>query len=815
MPISRWLSLPVVTRTAIASGALLLAYFATSAVSMANFGVNTPIWFANALAVAWLLQLNGRAWPWLIGLIYVADALAIVTFGSGPAPALALADVVEIFFTASLLRRFGGAEAALMTAGGLARLTVICLTVPIVSAAWGAGVLALTVGDQFIVGFVTWYAASALGLLVVCPMLLIWFTPALRGGAASADGRTLTLLLAGVVAVAIFVTGLDAPAFLFAIFPALLLVAWRGGLLGVSLASALLVGICLWRTLAQSGAIAAIVYPSTDILAQIQALQIYLAALTLSSLPLAVVLTDQRRLLLEMARLADARSEFLAAMSHEIRTPMTGVLGMVDLLDADHPTESQRRYLDNIRASGRHLLGVINDVLDFTRIETGRIELERIDFSLPALLEQVQSVLHALAAERGIKLAVGLTDRSPPVVRGDPARVKQILLNLVGNAIKFTPEGSVLVIAAHCPTEPGHRFRFEVRDTGIGISDDKLLHIFSAFTQADNSTSRRYGGSGLGLAISKRLVDAMGGEIGVESKLGEGSLFWFEIPFEPGDAINMLVASPANAAPIEPRRLLLAEDVELNRDIIRTVLERDGHKVIVVENGREALELVQREAFDLILMDVHMPVMDGLDATRAIRALPGSAATTPIVALTANVMASEQEKCRKVGMDAVLMKPMEWEQVRAAIRLYGGQDSASEEPSLKPSLKDKSQSGAFMQPDAVVSPILSKLAQLDEMTPGLGRRVGTLFLEDSRMRLVELALALANGDADAVAGIAHAVRGSAAIIGAEAMASASARIEEIGRAGDLASAQSSFDDLSAALEEARVRLSSAVVRNAA
>ena len=815
MAISSLRTLPAVTRTAVASCALTLAYFVTGAVSMATFGVNTPIWFANALAVAWLLQLNGRAWPWLIALIYVADTVAIAKFGSGPAPVLALADVVEILITARLLGRFGGAEAVLMTAGGLARLTIICLTVPIISAAWGAGVLTFAGGDPFIPGFVIWYAASALGLLVVCPILLIWFTPALRGGAASVEGRLQVLLLVALGALAILVTGLDEPALLFAIFPALLLVAWRGGLLGASLGSALLVAIGLWRTLTQSGAMAAIVYPSTEISAQIAAMQIYLGALTLSSLPLAVVLTNQRRLLLELARVAEARSEFLAAMSHEIRTPMTGVLGMVDLLDAEQPTARQRRYLESIRASGRHLLGIINDVLDFTRIETGRIELERIDFSLPALLEQVQSVLHALAAERGINLSVGLTDDSPPVVRGDPARIKQILLNLAGNAIKFTPEGSVLVIAAHCPTGPGHRFRFEVRDTGIGISDDKLLHIFTAFTQADNSTSRRYGGSGLGLAISKRLVDAMGGEIGVESKLGEGSLFWFEIPFEPGAVITMPVASPANAAPIEPRRLLLAEDVELNRDIIRTVLERDGHKVIVVENGSEALELVRREAFDLILMDVHMPVMDGLEATRAIRALSGPAAATPIVALTANVMASEQEKCRNVGMEAVLMKPMDWEQVRAAIRLYGGQNSVVEEQLLKSSFEGETQSGSFLQTDTAVSPILGKLAQLDEMTPGLGHRIGTLFLEDSRTRLAELTIALTLGDADAVAGIAHAVRGSAANVGADAMARASASLEELGRARNLNEARSSFDDLSEAFEQVRELLSLAGMKVAA
>lgn len=383
-----------------------------------------------------------------------------------------------------------------------------------------------------------------------------------------------------------------------------------------------------------------------------------------------MVLAEQRRLARELLRVAEARSEFLAAMSHEIRTPMTGVLGMVDLIDAEQPTPRQRKQLSSIRSAGSHLLSVLNDILDFSRIESGRIELERTDFSLPSLLEQVQSSLAPMAHDRGIEFRVALTEKSPPVVRGDPTRIRQVLLNLGGNAIKFTPKGSAIILATYRRAGEESRFRFDIRDTGIGLAPDEQLHIFNAFTQADRSTSRRYGGSGLGLAISKRLVEAMGGEIGVESVPGEGSLFWFDIPLELGAIANNtsegLIDVPAPA----PRRVLLAEDVELNRDIIRTILERDGHVVAIAENGREAVMKLRQQRFDLVLMDVHMPVMDGLEATRAIRSLPGPAGATPIVALTANVMATEQEKCHQAGMNAILMKPINWDQVRAVIAQY-------------------------------------------------------------------------------------------------------------------------------------------------
>jgi signal transduction histidine kinase/CheY-like chemotaxis protein len=663
-----------------------VVYFAVAAVSIAAFGTNTPIWFVNALAVAVLQRQDSRSWPASLVVVWIADTCAIL-IDSGPAPLLALADVLEVLTAATLLRRIGGPQGAFATVSGLGLLIAICLLAPIPSAALGGYLLSAGDGTPFFSAFRQWYLATALGLLVVGPYLLIWTTPQLRPAITQSLALRTFFLSVGLGGLALLIFDQVKGEYLFATFPALLLLVWSSGMLGATAGMAVLLATGLWLTLHGEGALVALVLPATDASSQVQALQMYLAAIALASLPLAVVLGHQRELTAKLARAADARGEFLAAMSHEIRTPMTGVLGMVDLLEVEPLTPKQVGYVEAIRASGRHLLNIINDILDFSRIESGRIELERIDFSLPVVLERLRSLLHPLAQERGIELRFELADHSPPVVKGDPTRLKQVLLNLAGNAIKFTSEGSVVVAVTYRRVEEHFPFRFcfEVRDTGIGIAPEVQAELFTAFTQADRSTSRRYGGTGLGLAISQRLVRAMGGEIRFASEAGKGSAFWFEIPFEIGHAIKSARPGAAPGPLMASRRVLVAEDIELNRDIIGTVLGRDGHQVVFATNGQEAVDLARESRFDLILMDVQMPVMNGVEATRRIREFAGPAADTPIVALTANVMAAEQEKCLQAGMNDVLMKPIEWERVRAVMARYelrggGGIANAHAEP---------------------------------------------------------------------------------------------------------------------------------------
>lgn len=773
------------------TAALAIVYFLTASVSIAQFGTNSPIWFANAFAVVWLLRQERRLWPVALAAIWAADSLAIAQFGTGAAPLLALADVAEIFLAALLIQKIGGAAAALSTVAGLIRFIAICLVVPVLSSAWGATILSLSEPVPFFASFEQWYAAASLGLMIICPALLVWLTPELRPRLQKSDALHIGQLAGLLAALAFVVFDAGSPAWLFVLFPALLLLVWRSGFAGASVGSALLAIIGVAETLNGDGAMARFVYPSTDIYSQLHALQLLLAALALSSMPLAVVLTDQRRLSRELARVAESRSEFLAAMSHEIRTPMTGVLGIVDLLEAEETTPRQRRYIESIRLSGKHLINIINDVLDFSRIETGKIELEEIDFSLPALLEQLRALLEPTARERQLALSCDLPEGSPPVVKGDPTRLKQVLLNLVGNAIKFTPEGSVTLAVRHWDDgeDGGHRFRFEVRDTGIGIPADKLAHLFSAFTQADYSTRRRFGGSGLGLAISKRLVDAMDGEIGVESAPGAGSLFWFEISLAEGDAVRISAGNAQTARPIPRRRLLLAEDVDLNRDIIRTMLERDGHEVVVAADGLEAVNLASQSHFDMVLMDIHMPVMDGLEATRLIRDLDCGSRRLPILALTANVMVTEQGKCMEAGMDGVLTKPVEWDRLRAAIDHLTSDERRDEpHPSSEPVTAERDEI-AFAE---------DVFARVSELLPGARLQAHTDALQASVSALVDAA----PNDVGAVKAAAHKIVSQAGMLGLLRLSARAAAVERMCATADGAQvALAKFRDVSGDVEK--------------
>jgi signal transduction histidine kinase/CheY-like chemotaxis protein/HPt (histidine-containing phosphotransfer) domain-containing protein len=384
-------------------------------------------------------------------------------------------------------------------------------------------------------------------------------------------------------------------------------------------------------------------------------------------------ITDQKRIETELRHEKDraeaaarATADFLTNMSHELRTPLTAIIGVSDiLLNESQSPDRQRHFMELQRSAGQSLLGIINDILDFSKIEAGQLELEAAPFSLKEISKDCIDLISDQAQRKGIRLTSAVGDGVQDRVVGDSIRLGQVLLNLVSNGVKFTPSGYVALTVERAPGA-AHALRFAVADTGIGIKPENIAVLFQRFAQADSSTTRRFGGSGLGLAISKQLVALMGGDIEVRSEFGQGSTFSFTIELPPGQQAQAEPRSPL-AQNGGCFRLLLAEDNELNRQLIKAMLEQAGHKVVVVNDGAEAVRIAIRNEFDAILMDVHMPEMDGYAATRAIRNATRHMPSLPIIALTANALPDEAERCLQAGMNVHVPKPVNWPALFATI----------------------------------------------------------------------------------------------------------------------------------------------------
>ena len=655
-----------------------------------------------------------------------------------------------------------------------------------------------------------------------------------------------------------------------------------------------------------------------------------------------------------------AKSEFLATMSHEIRTPMNGILGMTELLRNTMLSAQQRRFADSVQQSGEHLLSIINDILDFSKIEADKLHLESIHFNLRQLVEDLACLFARPAESKGLEMVCSVPHDLPVAVQGDPVRLRQILTNLVSNAIKFTSQGEIVVRVSLLAEDVWQaRLRFEVQDSGIGISDEAQARLFQAFVQADGSTTRRFGGSGLGLAIARRLVDLMHGEIGLHSQAGKGTLFWFEIPlrkqepsarapldlaghlaglrvlvvddnatnreilanqlagwrmlhsaavdahdalqqlatttsafdlaildlhmpamdgFELADAIRgdprwadlplLMLSSvsvgagervhqramldcyltkpvrqsdlydaiattvarrppaerpmPAAATPAvvagKPRlagHVLVAEDNPVNQEVAAAMLESLGLSYHLAENGRIALERVLNERFDLVLMDCQMPEMDGFETTSRIRDGQRSGALKqhlPIVALTANAVAGDRERCLAAGMDDYLSKPFGREQLAAILQRWLPQPPAAG-TAATPAAAVVAAAAAAPTGDEAINPrALDAIRQL----PGpngelLVQKVVAAYVGDAPARLAQLQAAAAAGDADALRRAAHALKSSSANVGAEQLSALCREIESLGRSGSVEAAKTLLTGVESQLP--RVLAALATLRN--
>ena len=496
-----------------------------------------------------------------------------------------------------------------------------------------------------------------------------------------------------------------------------------------------------------------------------------------------VDITDLKQRTLEMEAAKDeaeeanrAKTNFLATISHEIRSPLNAVLGALTLMNATTLDEEQRRYVETSRKSGDALLTVINDVLDMAKIEFGHVDLEYSDFDLHALARESVELFMLRAESKGLQFDLVIDQNVARFVHGDPTRVRQVLINLIGNAVKYTDEGGVTVWVSDEDAET-ETIRFNVVDTGIGIPEDKRADLFEPFTQVDDRLSRQHEGTGLGLAISKTLVELMDGKIGVESRGALGSEFWFEIPLpaaEGAPAINASTDQPGQAPRLRARddrrvRVLLAEDSPSNQMVFRTYLEKAGIDMDVVGNGAEAVEAIDRFPYDLVLMDISMPEMDGLEASQTIIENHPDTELPPIIALTANAAPGFRTTCLKAGMKDYLLKPVTMPRLLEVVRTWLDLELIASEPSNAPDAVVADTSD--WMDDAVI-------AQLRETAgKGFPRLIAT-FLKEATQRTGRLAPALAAGDHDLLGREAHAIKGIAATYGATLLSRAAAELEE-------------------------------------
>ncbi len=636
---------------------------------------HSTLWLANGVVVAALVLLRRRA------ALCVLAASFLISLGFNFVLGLSLEagvgfsaiDVGEVLAVAVLARRLCGARVDLVSPRRLAGFALSAAAPTALAAV--IDVLCTPHGQLTFKSWSTWFASDLLGLLIGAPCVLLMARRARYEVLFPASRLERAAILAGAVAATVAGLADSLYGMASAILPVALIAAVR---LGPSWAAMALFAATITATTMSALRLGAFGGPGgwgadSWTLGGMERLQIVCTLLIVSLLPTANMIArhraDRRRLtrrdvLLRKAKrdaeaAAEAKGRFLANMSHELRTPLTAMIGYADLLGRNPSRAAARAYTASLRSAGDALTALVNDILDLAKIEAGKLELSAEPFAVRELIAGSARILQPAADRAGLEVRLDLEIPETLWAMGDAQRIRQILLNLLSNAVKFTAQGGVAVAARILGDEADRRLRVEVADTGVGIAPEGLARLFQRFSQGDASTTRQFGGTGLGLAISKQLVERMDGVIGATSELGRGSCFWFEIALPPAEPALAAAADDdaAEADTLAGLKVLIAEDTQANRELLRSILTAFGVEMVFVGDGAQAVEAVQAQAFDLVLMDVQMPVMDGVEATRRIRALPGPAAGVPIIAMSANVLDDQVASYRRAGMDDHVPKP--------------------------------------------------------------------------------------------------------------------------------------------------------------
>lgn len=624
------------------------------------------IWAANAIVLSFVLSSVQARWSGILITGYIANVSANIFAGDQAvlAASLSLCNTLEVLIAGVLIRHLLENVDLTRTRDLAIFFASAVVAAPLVTATAAAFTISLLAGGSALAVWPVWFAADSLGMLIVTPVLL-------SIGAVNFGSSLLAFLrpasitvFAALIAITLFVFLQSDYPFLFLVLGILVLAAFKLDALGIAISVTVVAAITIGATVEGFGPMQ-LIKGSTG--QRILFLQTFLVASVLLALTVSSILAERRRLELELKlarsvaeRANQTKSDFLATVSHEIRTPLHGITGFTQiLLNRSDLPKPIARQIGMIEQASFSLQTLVDELLDFSKVEAGRVVLIDRPFSVLIFVDNCVSIARGAANLKSIEIKIEISPDVPRYIDGDESRLKQVLLNLLYNAVKFTPDGIIkLIVDVDSTDKKQPLLRFAVKDTGIGIPRDKQAMLFEKFMQVDSSASREFGGAGLGLAICKSLVQLMDGNIGLESEPGRGSTFFFTIPLRravgplPNPSDNIAYISNTSSA-----HLLLVEDLPMNQEVAVAMLKTAGHRVDVAEDGFKAIQAVKERRYDAILMDIQMPGMDGIAASKAIRALPGSSKSIPIVALTANVVPSEIARFREAGIDAHVGKP--------------------------------------------------------------------------------------------------------------------------------------------------------------